>query len=104
MSGLTHVTKSEGLIQYATMKKVPMPTAAVYLSGLAMFLGGVGILTQRFLPISYGMLIACLVIFAFSIHDFWNEQDATMKMNSMIGFQKNLAIAAAMCMLLSMVV
>ncbi len=99
IAGLSHITKAQGLIGYATMKKIPMPAAAVYVSGLMLFLGGFGILIQKYLPISYGMLIAFLVISAFTIHNYWKETDANMKMNSMINFQKNLAIAAALCML-----
>ena len=99
VAGLSHITKAQGMIGYATMKKIPMPAAAVYVSGLMLFLGGVGILSQKYLPISYGMLLAFLVISAFTIHNFWKETDANMRMNSMINFQKNLATAGAIAML-----
>lgn len=99
IAGLSHITKAQGMIGYATMKKIPMPAAAVYVSGLMLLLGGVGILIQKYLSISYGMLIAFLVIAAFTIHTYWKDADANTRMGNMINFQKNLAIAAALCML-----
>lgn len=100
-AGIPHFTKAKGLIDYATFKKLPMPAFGVYASGLVLILGGLGILFQMNLMVSYSTLAAFLVIAAVTIHNFWTEKDAQAKMTSMIMFQKNIAIAAALVMLMA---
>lgn len=101
MAGVKHFTKAKDLIGYASFKKVPVPAAAVYVTGAILVLGGLGIATQQQLFWSYGLLAITLVAFAGMIHTFWNAKDAQEKMADMINFQKNVAIAAALLMLLA---
>jgi uncharacterized membrane protein YphA (DoxX/SURF4 family) len=101
MAGLPHFTKAKGMIDYATFKKLPMPAASVYVTGIVLVLGGVGILFQMYLNWAYGLLAAFLVVAAVTVHNFWTEKDAQAKMTSMIMFQKNIAIAAALVMLMA---
>lgn len=101
LAGVKHFTKAKDLIGYASFKKVPMPAAAVYVSGIVLVLGGLGIATQQQLFWSYSLLAVTLVAFAGMIHNFWNTTDAQTKMADMINFQKNIAIAAALLMLLA---
>ena len=100
-AGVKHFTKAKDLIGYASFKKVPMPAAAVYASGVVLVLGGLGIATQQQLFWSYSLLAITLVAFAVTIHTFWNVSDAQAKMQDTIQFQKNIAIAAALLMLLA---
>ena len=100
-AGIPHFTKAKGMIDYATFKKIPAPAAGVYVSGIILVLGGVGILFQMDLVWAYSLLAAFLVIAAVTVHNFWTEKDAQAKMTSMIMFQKNIAIAAALIMLMA---
>ena len=100
-AGIPHFTKARGLIEYAKYKGLPMPEVGVYLSGLILVLGGVGILFQMNLDWAYGSIAAFLVIAAVTIHNFWKTTDEKQKMTDMIMFQKNIAIAAALLMLLA---
>ncbi len=100
-AGVPHFTKAKGLIEYSKYKKVPMPEVGVYLSGIILVLGGLGILFQMNLVWAYGLLAALLVAFAVMIHNFWTVTDEKQKMTDMIMFQKNIAIAAALLMLLA---
>ncbi len=100
-SGVEHFTKAKGLIDYSKYKKVPMPEVGVYLSGVVLVLGGLGIATQMQLFWSYSLLAVLLIAFAVMIHDFWKTTDEKQKMTDKIMFQKNIAIAAALLMLLA---
>ncbi|MBI5794131.1 DoxX family protein [Candidatus Uhrbacteria bacterium] len=99
-AGLHHFTQLEGMAGYAASKHVPAPKLAVGVTGLMLLLGGVGVLFQFQLVWAYGLLIAFLVLAAFTMHRFWVEQDPNMKMANQVNFQKNLALAAALLMLL----
>ncbi|MEK7633175.1 MAG: DoxX family protein [Patescibacteria group bacterium] len=101
LAGIPHFTKAKGLIEYSKYKKVPMPEVGVYVGGLILVLGGIGILFQMDLVWAYGALAALLVVFAVMIHNFWATTDEKQKMTDMIMFQKNIAIAAALLMLLA---
>ena len=101
LSGAMHFMKLKDMTAYANAKHLPMPSAAVMLSGAVMLLGGVGVLFQMQLVWAYAGLIGFLVLAAFLMHNFWADQDPQAKMGNRINFQKNLAIAAALCMLLA---
>jgi putative oxidoreductase len=100
-SGVHHFVRANDMIGYAKYKGMPMPEAAVYASGIVLALGGLGLILQRYLVWSYIGLIVFLVIAAVTMHDFWKQTDAKEKMTSTIQFQKNIALAAALLMLLA---
>lgn len=101
-AGLNHFRHLEMMAGYTASKKVPSPKLAVIVTGLMLLLGGLGVLFQYNLVWAYGLLIAFLVLSAFLMHAFWHEQDPNMKMASQINFQKNIALAAALMMLLAL--
>lgn len=99
-SGLMHFLRYKAMVDYSKYKKIPAAGLAVPVTGLMMLLGGVGVLLNMYIVISYGLIIAFLAPTAFLMHDFWTETDATARMNSRINFEKNIAIAAAALMLM----
>ena len=101
-AGLNHFRHLEMMTGYAASKKMPSPKLSVVVSGLMLLLGGLGILFQTQLVWSYGPLVAFLVLAAFMVHPYWKDADAGMKMANMVNFQKNLALAAALFMLLGL--
>ncbi|MFA5946814.1 MAG: DoxX family membrane protein [Patescibacteria group bacterium] len=100
-SGLMHFAKGKDMAGWVASKKLPAALASVYITGALLVLGGVGIMTQMYLPYSYGGLIAFLVIAAVTLHNFWADTDPQAHMANMVNFQKNIALAAALLMLLS---
>lgn len=102
MMGLMHFMKMKNMTAYASMKGLPMPALSVAMTGMILALGGAGVLFQFALVWSYGALIAFLVSAAFLMHNFWAVKDPQMKMNDMVNFQKNLALAAALLMLITL--
>lgn len=103
MAGTRHFTNLAGMTGYAASRKLPMPRFSVIVSGLALWLSGLGVLFQYNLVLAYGLLIAFLVLSAFLVHAFWIDQDPNVKMGNQVNFQKNLALASALMMLLALV-
>lgn len=100
ISGIGHMKNIKMMSGYAGSKEVPMPTTAVFLTGLLLLLGGAGVI----LGIYVQFALACLALFllgvTYKMHDFWNVQDPMQKMAQEINFKKNAALLGAVFMLL----
>lgn len=83
---------------YANAKGVPVPSAAVALTGLMILLGGLSILLGVYPIIGVILLGAFLIPVSFMMHNFWKVQDPQMKMGEMINFMKNMALLGALLM------
>lgn len=94
MSGLGHFTKP-GTVQYAASKGVPAPKLMVWLTGLAIILGGLSILFWTWVEVGAWLLVLFLLTAAFKIHDFWTVEDPTRREGEMAQFMKNLSMAGA---------
>jgi putative oxidoreductase len=101
-SGLNHFMKAQAMTGYAASKGLPAPSASVLLSGVLLVLGGLGVLFQYQVTYAYGALILFLVVAAVTMHAFWKAGDPMAKMGDMINFQKNIALASALLMLLAL--
>lgn len=101
MMGLNHFGNHKMLTGYAASKKVPMPGAAVYLSGILIFLGGAGVISGWYRILSLVLIIAFLLPVSFIIHSYWKNSDPTSKMADMTHFFKNMALIGASLMLIA---
>ena len=101
MMGFNHFKNHQMLTEYATSKKVPMPSVAVYFSGLLILLGGIGIISGRYPVISLALIIAFLLPVSFMIHSYWKNSDPMEKMADMTHFFKNMALIGAALMLIA---
>jgi len=100
MSGFNHFKNLKGMTGYAQSKGLPMPKEGVIVSGLAMFLGGFGILLGIYTNLAIYMLVLFLVLAAMTMHQYW-KLEGMARMGEEINFHKNLALAGALLMLLS---
>ena len=100
INGFNHFQHLQASTGYAQSKGVPMPKEAVILTGAMMLLGGLGVLLGIFMTWSIYLLVIFLVAAAFKMHQYWKVADPMQKMNERINFQKNLALAGALLMLL----
>ncbi|HEX7724502.1 MAG TPA: DoxX family protein [Candidatus Paceibacterota bacterium] len=96
-----HIFKSAGLTGYAQSKGVPSPRAAVIGTGILALLGSLSIILGVYTVWGIALLIIFLLGVSFKIHAFWMEQDPMAKMNDRISFWKNIALAAALLMILT---
>jgi putative oxidoreductase len=94
-SGINHFRNHKTLAQYAQAKKIPKADLAVTATGVALTVGGTSIL------LGVKPKLGTLVILGFLggvspiMHAFWKDQDANERMNDMINFTKNLALAGS---------
>jgi putative oxidoreductase len=100
LMGLMHFMKMSSMTSYAQVKGLPAPQMGVALSGAVLALGGAGILLQQYVDYSIYVLAIFLVVAAFMFHNFWKDTDPNQKMGNMSHFLKNMALAAALLMML----
>src|ERR1035437_538486 len=101
MSGYSHLKNIKMLSGYAGSKGVPMPSAAVFITGLMLILGGAGIFLGVWVRVSILLISLFFVGVTFKMHDYWNVQDPMQKMTQEMNFKKNLALLGAVLMLLA---
>lgn len=87
-----HLIKGSHMVGYAASKKVPMPKIAIFVSGLLLLAGGLGILIGFYVPIAVACLVLFLIPVTFMMHNFWSETDPMTKMTQQVMFGKNIAL------------
>ena len=102
MNGYNHFKNLNMLTGYAQSKGVPMPKAAVALTGVMLSVGGLGILTGVYVQYALLVLALFLLVTTFQMHQFWKIQDPMGRMGEEINFKKNLALLGAVLMLMSL--
>ena len=100
-SGFNHFTNLGMLSGYAQSRGVPMAKEAVLLTGLMMFLGGLGILFGVYVELSILLLSVFLIVTTFIMHQYWKVTDQMARMGEMVNFHKNLGLLGAILMLLA---
>lgn len=95
MSGMNHLLKLNDMTGYAQSRGLPAAKAATVVSGLVILVGGVLVVLGWHRFIGAGLLVIFLVLSAFTMHAFWKETDPMAKMNEMVHFMKDLALAGA---------
>ena len=100
-NGVNHLLKREQMKPYVASKNVPMPDAAVTVSGVALILGGASILLGVKPKIGSAGLAAFLASVSPIMHDFWNAS-SEQQQGEMINFTKNMALLGAAIALMGM--
>ena len=100
-SGIGHFQHLEGLTGYAQSKGVPMAKASVWVTGLMMLAGGLGILLGIYVQFSILLLVLFLLGTLVKMHRYWEASDPASRMNEDINFYKNLALIGSLLMLLA---
>ncbi len=99
MNAWNHFKNHAGLTGYAQSKGVPYSQAGVFVSGVLLLLGGLGVLIGVAPVASLALLIIFLVPVSFMMHAFWKETDPQKQMMERIQFMKNMALVGALLML-----
>lgn len=101
MNGYNHLKNLNSLTGYAQSKGVPMPKVAVFVSGLMLLLGGLGVVTGVRVSYAVVLLSVFLVVTTFQMHQYWKVSDPMARMGEHVNFYKNLALLGAVLLLLS---
>ncbi|EKE19151.1 MAG: DoxX family protein, partial [uncultured bacterium] len=94
-SGLNHFIKKDSLFAYARSRHVSMPGAAVLVSGVIIFLGGLGVLLGFYVRWSLALIAIFLLLVSFIMHRFWTISDESTRMIEKTNFSKNMALLGA---------
>ena len=95
VSGWNHLRHADAMSGYAASKKVTSPKAMVIISGLMIFLGGLGLVLGIFVNISVVLIVLFLIPVTFIMHNYWAATDPQAKMADKVGFMKNMALIGA---------
>lgn len=93
MAGINHFRKTAELSQYAASKNVPNPDLAIRLTGAALIAGGTSILLGAKPKLGAAAIIGFLAGVSPVMHDFWKQERPEQRMNDMVNFTKNMALA-----------
>ncbi len=99
MNAWNHFKNLEGLTGYAQSKGVPSARAAVFVGGVLLLLGGLGIVFGIAPEASLALLIIFLVPVSYKMHAFWRESDPAKRGMEKVQFTKNMALVGALLML-----
>ena len=101
-SGTGHLTQTAAMAGYAQSRGVPASRLAVQVSGVGLVLGGAAILLGIWGDVASLLVAALLLVVAVLMHAFWRETDALVRMNEMVQFNKDVALAAGALALLAL--
>jgi putative oxidoreductase len=100
-SGIHHFLKRKNLAQYAMSKNVPFAEAAVVATGAMLFVGGASLISGVKPKIGIAAAATFLAGVSPVMHNFWDQQDATIRQNEIVNFSKNMALLGAAVSLMS---
>ncbi len=92
-NGIHHFQESRQLSQYAGAKNVPKPDLAVKATGAILIAGGTSILLGVKPKLGAAAILGFLAGVSPVMHDFWKKEQPEQRMNEMINFTKNVALA-----------
>jgi putative oxidoreductase len=92
-NGIHHLREAKTMAPYAGAKGVPSPELAVRLAGVPLLAGGASILLGVKPKLGAAAILGFLVGVSAIMHDFWRNEDSQQRLNEMINFTKNLALA-----------
>lgn len=101
-SGLMHFMKMDMMLKFAKERNLPSPKLAVAVGGLFLIAGGLSVLTGMYLEHGLWLLVIFMILVNLTMHAFWSMKGEE-KMTNMHFFMGNLALTAALLMLMSMV-
>lgn len=92
-NGINHLRNASSMAPHAASKGVPAPDLAVKLSAVPLLAGGASLLLG--IKPRYGALAILGFLAGVSpiMHDFWRHEDPEHRMNEMVNFAKNMALA-----------
>jgi uncharacterized membrane protein YphA (DoxX/SURF4 family) len=92
-NGINHLKQRKNLAMYAQSKGVPNPEIAVTLSAVPLLIGGTSLLLGIKPKLGALAILGFLAGVSPIMHDFWRNEDPNERMNNMVNFAKNAALA-----------
>ena len=92
-SGINHLRNRKAMAPYAQSKGVPNPELAVAASAIPLLIGGTSLLLGIKPKLGALAILGFLAGVSPVMHDFWRNEDPNERMNNMVNFMKNTALA-----------
>jgi putative oxidoreductase len=92
-SGINHLRNRKAMGPYAQSKGVPSPELAVTASAIPLLIGGTSLLLGIKPKLGALAILGFLAGVSPVMHDFWRNEDPNERMNNMVNFMKNTALA-----------
>jgi len=99
-NGIHHFQARQQMGRYAGMKGTPTPDAAVLGSGGLLLTGGLSVLAGVKPRLGLAAIVGFLLPVTMQMHRFWEVEDPQQRMNEMVNFSKNMALAGAALMMM----
>ena len=100
-SAWKHFTRNTDLAIYAQSRGVPMPRVAIFVTGIMIAAGGLGIILGIYIRLSILLLCLFLLGTLIKMHTFWKQADPSTRAMERIQFFKNAALLGACLIFLS---
>jgi putative oxidoreductase len=94
-AGINHLRNRKQMAPYVQSKGLPAPELAVTLSGIPLLIGAASVLLGVKPKLGALAILGFLLGVSPTMHDFWRKEDPNERMNEMVNFMKNLALAGA---------
>jgi len=95
---LLNLTKAAG---YAKSRGGPLPKVAVFFASPLIVFGGLGIMLDQYINLSFLALIIFIIPVTFMMHAFWRESETAARRTHRVEFLKNMALLGALLILFS---
>ncbi len=92
-NGINHLLNRKQMAPYAGSKGVPAPELTVALTGVPLIIGGTSVLLGVKPKFGALAILGFLAGVSPIMHDFWHKEDPNARMNDMVNFAKNMALA-----------
>jgi uncharacterized membrane protein YphA (DoxX/SURF4 family) len=92
-NGINHLRQAKAMAPYAESKGVPAGELAVKLSAVPLIVGGASLLLGAKPKVGAMAILGFLAGVSPVMHDFWRNSDPEQRMNDMVNFTKNMALA-----------
>lgn len=99
-NGWSHFADNTQVSLYAQSKGVPVPRISVFVTGIMIVAGGLGIIFGIYVKLSILLLAIFLIATLLKIHTFWKETDPRMVAIEKVQFLKDAALLGALFMFL----
>ena len=100
LNGFNLIVDHATAAQYAAAKGVPVPGLAVVVAAALILFGGLSIVLGWRPDLGIAAIVLFLAAVTFPMHNFWDLSGAA-RVNEMVNFTKNIALAGATIMLVA---
>jgi putative oxidoreductase len=94
-NGIKHFKDHGDYTSYAASQGVPLASASVYITGILLLLGGLGVFFNIYVGTALLFLVIFLIPVSIMMHPFWKVENPGERSSLKVAFLKNMALLGA---------